>query len=73
MAVVLVGWATAWCMGVNMFFVVPDAMGTIGAKIFWAPVQSCLVARPVTPKFVSGLWGHQWDSAKAAHRWVANI
>ena len=69
----LVGWAAAWCVGVNVFFVVPDAVGAIGAEIFWAPVQSCLVVGPVTPKFISGFQGCQWDLAKAVHRWVANV
>ena len=44
----------------DMFFTVPDTMGTVGAEIFHAPVQSCSVVGPVTPKFVSGLWGCQW-------------
>ena len=56
-----------------MFFMVPDAMGTIGAEIFWTPVQSCLFMGPVTPEFVSGLWGHQWDLAKAVQRQVMNV
>ena len=67
------GWVTAWGMGVDMFFMVPDAMGTIGAKVFWASIQSCFVTGPVTPKFVSGLWGCQWDLARAMQRWVANV
>ena len=63
---VLVHGVTAQGMGVDMFFTVPDAVGTIGAEIFWAPVQSCFVMGPVAPKFVSGLWGCQWDLARAA-------
>ena len=65
-AAVLVHRVEAWGMGVDVFFAVPDAMGTIGTKVFWAPIQSCFVTGPVTPKFVSGLWGHQWDLARAA-------
>ena len=73
MAVSLMCWTAAQCVGVDMFFTVPDAEGTIGAEIFGAPIQSCLVAGPVTPKFVSGLWGCQWDLAKAACKCVAKV
>ena len=66
----LVGWAAAQCMGMNVFFVVPDAIDT---EIFWAPVQSCLVMGPVTPKYVSGLQGCQWDLARAAHKHVVKV
>ena len=59
--------------GVDVFFVIPDAKGTVGAEISGAPIQSCLVAGPVVPKFVSGLWGHQWDLVLAAHKWVVKV
>ena len=72
-AVGLVGWAAAQCVGVDMFFTIPDAKGTVGAEIFGAPVQSCLVMGPVIPKFISGLWGHQWDLAKAACKQVTKV
>ena len=69
----MVCWAAAQCMGVNVFFTVPDAEGTIRAEIFGAPIQSCLVMGPVAPKFVSGLWGRQWDLARAACKCIVRV
>ena len=73
MTVGLLDGVAAWGMRVDMFFMVPDVVSTIGAEIFGAPIKSCLIMGPVTPKFVSGVWGCQWDLASAVHRWVASV